>query len=338
MPVVLSGSTFGKCRVTERIVILDAQTLNPGDLSWAAFHDLGDVSSHDRTPPSLVVERSTDATAVITNKVPLDANSIQQLPQLRYIGVTATGFNIVDVEAATAHDVTVSNVPVYGTDSVAQHTIALMLELARGIRAHDAAVKQGKWTNGDDFCLPCGPIIELCGRTLGIVGLGRIGLSVARIGQAMGMRIIASGRTAEGPATVDGLAVKYVPIDHLFQQADVVSLHCPLTSETAEMVNAERLKQMKPTAFLINTSRGQLIDQPALADALGQNQIAAAALDVLETEPPAKDNSLLSAPRCLITPHVAWYAQEARSRLLAMSAANLKSFFNGAPQNVVNKK
>ena len=324
--------------MTERIVILDAETLNPGDLSWDAFHDLGEVTIHDRTSPSLVVERSTDVTAVITNKVPLNAESMQQLPRLQYIGVTATGFNIVDVHAATTHGVTVSNVPVYGTDSVAQHTIALILELARGIRAHDAAVKQGEWANGDDFCLPCGPIIELCGRTLGIVGLGRIGLAVARIGQAMGMRIIATGRTTEGPAIVDGVEVEYVPIDQLFQQADVVSLHCPLTNSTAEMVNADQLKRMKSTAFLVNTSRGQLIDQPALAEALHQNQIAAVALDVLETEPPAKDNPLLSAPRCLITPHVAWYAKEARARLLAMSAANLKAFFNGEPQNVVNDK
>ncbi|MCP4173035.1 MAG: D-2-hydroxyacid dehydrogenase [Fuerstiella sp.] len=322
--------------MTERIVILDAETLNPGDLRWNAFHDLGDVIIHDRTPTSLVVERSTDAVAVITNKVPLCANAMQQLPQLRYIGVTATGFNIVDVDAATAHSVTVSNVPVYGTDSVAQHTIALLLELARGIRAHDAAVKRGEWTRGDNFCLPCGPIVELRGRTLGIAGLGRIGLAVARIGQAMGMRILAASRSAEGQKIVDGVEVEYVPIDDLFQQSDVVSLHCPLTSATAGLVNADQLERMKPSAFLINTSRGQLIDQPALAAALRTNQIAAAALDVLETEPPAEDNPLLSAPRCLITPHVAWYAEEARARLLAMSAANLKAFFDGTPQNVVN--
>ncbi|MEO2014220.1 MAG: D-2-hydroxyacid dehydrogenase [Fuerstiella sp.] len=324
--------------MTERIVILDAQTLNPGDLSWQAFHDLGDVSIHDRTPASLAVSRSMEATAVITNKVTLDAKTIAQLPRLQYIGVTATGYNIVDVDAATAHNVTVTNVPVYGTDSVAQHTIALMLDLARGIRAHDAAVKQGEWTDDDDFCLPCGPIIELSGRTLGVVGLGRIGLAVARIGQAMGMRIMAAGRGADGRTTVDGVDVEYVPVDRLFQLSDVVSLHCPLTNETAEIVNADRLTLMKPTAFLINTSRGQLIDQPALAQALQDEQIAAAALDVLDVEPPARDNPLLSAPRCLITPHVAWYALEARSRLLAMSAANLKSFVSGDPQNVVNQR
>ncbi|HIE98520.1 MAG TPA: D-2-hydroxyacid dehydrogenase [Planctomycetes bacterium] len=324
--------------MTERIVILDAQTLNPGDLSWEAFQDLGDVSIHDRTPPSLVVSRSMEATAVITNKVTLDAKTIGQLPRLQYIGVTATGHNIIDVDAASAHDVTVANVPVYGTDSVAQHTIALMLDLARGIRAHDAAVKRGEWAEGDDFCLPCGPIIELSGRTLGIVGFGRIGLAVARIGQAMGMRIIAARRGADGHTTVGGVDVEYVPVDRLFQQSDVVSLHCPLTNETAEIVNADRLRLMKPTAFLINTSRGQLIDQPALAQALRDEQIAAAALDVLDVEPPASDNPLLSAPRCLITPHVAWYAQEARARLLAMSAENLKAFINGNPQNVVNRE
>ncbi|MDG1897481.1 MAG: D-2-hydroxyacid dehydrogenase [Fuerstiella sp.] len=324
--------------MTERIVILDAETLNPGDLSWESFHDLGEVTIHDRTPPPLVVERSNDATAVITNKVPLDANAMQQLPQLKYIGVTATGFNIVDVDAATAHDVTVSNVPVYGTDSVAQHTIALVLELARGIRAHDAAVRHGYWTAGNNFCLPCGPIIELSGRTLGIVGLGRIGLAVARIGQAMGMQIIASSRTSEGPETVNDVNVKYVTVNDLFRKSDVISLHCPLTTETAELVNAERLDLMKPSAFLINTSRGQLIDQMALAEALHQNRLAAAAVDVLETEPPARDNPLLNAPRCLITPHVAWYAKEARARLLAMSAANLSAFVDGDPQNVVNNK
>ncbi len=317
-------------------MILDAQTLNPGDLSWEAFSDLGNVNIHDRTPAALVVDRSTDATAVITNKVALDAKTIEQLPQLQYIGVTATGFNIVDVDAATTHNVTVTNVPVYGTDSVAQHTIALMLDLARGIRAHDAAVKRGEWADGDDFCLPCGPIVELCDRTLGIVGLGRIGLAVARVCQAMGMRILAAGRKTDGHSTVNGINVEYVPLDRLFQQSDVISLHCPLTNETAEIVNSDRLRLMKRTAFLINTSRGQLIDQAALAQALRDKQIAAAALDVLDVEPPAKDNPLLSAPRCLITPHVAWYAREARSRLLEMSAANLKAFVCGAPQNVVN--
>ncbi len=322
--------------MTVRIVVIDGQTLNPGDLSWDPLRELGEVTLYDRTEPRDVMERLSDAAAVFTNKVPFDAGRLAALPALRYIGVTATGYNIIDTAAAGARGVTVTNVPTYGTDTVAQHTIALMLELARNTAAHAQAVAQGGWNEASGWCLPVGPVVELSGKTLGMVGFGRIGLATARIAQAMGMRVIAftPSRTPIDPSS--GVSVSYAGLDTVFAEADVLSLHCPLTPETHHVVNAERLGTMKRSAFVVNTSRGALIDSHALAAALRAGAIAGAAVDVLEHEPPAMDEPLLAAPRCVITGHVAWYAREARQRLMDQAVENLRGYLAGRAVNVVS--
>jgi glycerate dehydrogenase len=322
--------------LSESIVVLDGYTLNPGDLSWDGFAALGHLTVHDRTPAGAILDRAAGASAVLTNKTPLTAETIAALPDLRYIGVLATGYNVVDIKAARAKQIPVCNVPTYGTDTVAQHATALMLEMARHTAEHARAVAEGRWSASEDWCFTVAPIVELSGRTLGIVGLGRIGLALARIAQAMGMRIIAHDAYQMNPQQLGGVAVAYTSLDTLFAEADVVSLHCPLTPDTDRLVNAARLQAMKRGAFIINTSRGPLIDNAALADALRRGVIAGAALDVLDVEPPPADNPLLTAPHCLITPHVAWYAREARQRLLDTAVDNLRAFFKGAPQNVVN--
>jgi len=322
--------------VSTRIVVIDGHTLNPGDLSWGGLAALGDLTVHDRTPPELAAERLADAAAVLTNKVPFDAARFASLPELRYIGVTATGYNIIDTAAAAAHGVTVTNVPTYGTDSVAQHTIALMLELARNTAAHARAVAEGRWTAGADWCLPAAPVAELAGKTLGLVGLGHIGLAVARVGAAMGMRIIAYTPSRKPIDPQEGVAIEYVGLDTLFAESDVVSLHCPLTPGSRHLVNAKRLETMKRSAFLINTSRGPLLDASAVAAALRKGRIAGVAVDVLDAEPPPADDPLLRAPRCVATGHVAWYAREARQRLMDQAVANLRAFQEGSPTNVVS--
>ena len=320
-----------------RIVVLDGYTLNPGDLDWAPFEALGDVTVYERTSEDQIVERAASAPCVLTNKTPLSAETIAQLPQLRYIGVLATGYNVVDVEAARQRDIPVTNIPTYGTDTVAQHAAALMLEMARHISIHNQAVHEGKWTACKDWCFALAPITELTGRTLGIVGLGRIGLTLARIAAAMGMNLIAFDQYRLTAEQLGGLKVDYkASADDVFREADVISLHCPLTDRTHHLVNAERLAMMKPTAVLINTSRGPLIDNAALASALRAGRIAGAALDVLDVEPPPADNPLIGLANCIITPHIAWYAQEARRRLMNIAAENLKAFLDGKPQNVVN--
>jgi glycerate dehydrogenase len=319
-----------------KIICLDGYTLNPGDLSWKPFENLGELVVHDRTPAEQIIERAAGAEAVLTNKTPLTAQTLAQLPQLRYIGVLATGYNVVDVEAAAERGIAVTNVPSYGTDSVAQHAAAMMLQAARGLCAHHEAVRAGQWSRTADFCFVVSPLVELTGRTLGIVGLGRIGLALAKISAAMGMRVVAHSLDWPPAAALGGLTIERVGMDELFRQADVVSLHCPLTQENHHLVNAGRLATMKPTAILINTSRGPLIDEQALADALCAGRIAAAAVDVLEVEPPTGDSPLFSAPNCLITPHVAWAAREARARLLQQAADNLAGFQQGRPVHVVN--
>lgn len=322
--------------MSARIVVIDGHTLNPGDLSWDDLAALADLAVHDRTPPDQVNDRLADADAVFTNKVPFDAARFAALPRLKYVGVTATGYNVIDTAAAREHGVTVTNVPNYGTQAVAQHTIALVLELANQTSAHARAVAQGGWSSGDDWCLPVAPTVELAGKTLGLVGLGRIGLAVARIGGALGMRIIAHTPTRRPIDPSEGVAVEYVDLDTLFAQADVVSLHCPLTPQSERMVNAARLASMKPSAFVVNTSRGPLIDPVALAAALRDGVIAGAAVDVLDTEPPPADDPLLSAPRCVVTGHVAWYAREARQRLMDQAVANYRAFRDGELINVVS--
>ena len=319
----------------DRIVVLDGYTLNPGDISWAGFEELGELTVHDRTEDAAILERAAGRRFVLTNKVPLSAETLAQLPDLAYIGVLATGYNVVDVEAATRRGIIVTNVPTYGTDSVAQHATALLLELARQPALHATAVRGGDWTNSVDWCFALTPITELSGKVLGIVGIGRIGRAFARIGAAMGMTIIAHDEFPPAPEALEGLAVELTDVDELFRRADVISLHCPLTAATERLVNAERLALMKPTALLLNTSRGPLVENQALAAALEAGRIGGAGLDVLDVEPPPADNPLLTAPNCIITPHIAWYAQASRQRLMDIAVENMRAFVRGEPLNTV---
>ena len=314
-----------------RIVVLDGFTLNPGDLTWDALHEFGECVIYDRTPPAQIVTRAADADVVFTNKCPLDAATLGRLPRLRYIGVLATGFNVVDVASAAARKIPVTNVPGYGTASVAQHVFALLLELTQRAGHHAQTVRDGRWAACADFCYWDFPLVELAGRTLGIVGYGAIGQAVAQIGRAFGMKVIASTRTARTAEEVEFLSV-----DEVFRRADVVTLHCPLTPETQGLVNAARLAEMKRDAFLINTGRGPLVVERDLAEALEAGRIAGAGLDVLSVEPPPADHPLLGARNCLVTPHIAWAARAARERLMAIAVGNVRAFLAGSPVNVVS--
>lgn len=316
-----------------RITVLDGYTLNPGDLSWSELEQLGEVVHHDRTDPEQIVEHAAGAEAVLVNKVELSAETISALPDLKYIGVTATGFNMVDLEAAAARGIPVCNVPTYGTRSVAQMVFAHLLELTQHVGHYDRLVREQKsWASSPDFCFWDLPVVELDGLIMGIVGLGRIGTAVAQLALAFGMSVIAydpfPGTTADEISLVD--------LDELFETSDVVSLHCPLTPENENLVDTQRLSTMKPTALLINTSRGPLIDSEALAMALNCGQIAGAGLDVLEVEPPPREHPLYSAKNCHITPHIAWATQAARTRVMQTTVENLAAFQQGQPQNVVN--
>ncbi len=313
-----------------KIVVLDGFTLNPGDLDWRGFEELGHLTVHDRTPAGDVIERARGAEILLTNKTPVNAAAIAQCPALRYIGVLATGWNIVDVAAADARGIVVSNVPRYGTASVAQHVFALLLELTQRAGHHAQTVRAGRWAACADFCYWDFPLVELAGRTLGIVGFGAIGAAVARIAQSFGMKTIASTRT---PRTADG--VEFVAMDEIFRRSDVVTLHCPLTPQTEGLVNAVRLALMKPGAFLINTSRGPLVVERDLAAALDAGRIAGAGLDVLCTEPPPRDHPLFAGKNCIITPHIAWATRGARERLMAEAVENVRAFLAGTSRNVV---
>ncbi|MCK5806258.1 MAG: D-2-hydroxyacid dehydrogenase [Lentisphaeria bacterium] len=314
------------------IVVLDGYALNPGDLSWSALEALGTVRVFDRTPSHLTVERALGAEIVLTNKTVLGRAEIQALPALRYIGVLATGYNVVDVECATECNVVVTNVPAYSTESVAQAVFALILEFSNQVALHTESVSQGEWTAALDFSYWKAPLTELSGKTLGIIGLGTIGRAVARIGRAFGMRVVAAVRTI--PSSLPE-GVEIVSPEEVFRQSDVLSLHCPLTEQTERMVNAERLSWMKPTAFLVNTSRGGVVDPQALADALNEGRIAGAGLDVMDREPPAADDPLLSARNLHITPHIAWATRESRTRLLETGIENVRAFLADSAQNVV---
>ncbi len=314
-----------------KIVVLDGYTLNPGDLSWEPLEALGECAIFDRSTEKQTIARAKDAHVIVTNKCPLDKDMLGQLPQLKFIAVTATGFNIVNSAVARELHIDVANVPTYGTRSVAQHAIALLLELTNHVGVHSSAVHAGDWVICADWCFARMPLTELDGLTLGIVGWGRIGQATAEIGRALGMKVIATTRSEKAADDVD-----FVEVDSLFKTADVISLHCPLTAGTEMMVNAERLALMKPSAFLLNTSRGGLIDETALARALNTDQIAGAALDVLSTEPPKADNPMLTAKHCIITPHNAWASKAARQRLLEITIANVRAFREGNPKNVVN--
>lgn len=315
-----------------RIVVLDGYPLNPGDLTWEELRSLGSCEIYDRTAPTEIPHRAGGAEILLTNKVALNRATIERLEKLRYIGVLATGTNVVDLEAARKRDIPVTNVPAYSTESVAQTTFALLLELTQQVGHHSQTVRQGRWSQNPDFCYWDRPLIELAGLTFGVIGLGRIGGAVAGLARAFGMSVIAfSPRQKLAPEFV-----RPVDLDTVFCESDVVSLHCPLTPETRGLINAARLSRMKPTAFLLNCSRGPLIDEPALAEALNAGRIAGAGLDVLSLEPPPPDHPLLQARNCLITPHYAWATRGARVRLMRAAVENVRGFLNGRPLNVVN--
>ena len=315
-----------------KIVILDGYTLNPGDLSWEEIRELGDCTIYDRTPDDQVVQKANDAEILLTNKTPVNRQTIVQLKNLKYIGVMATGYNIVDIEAAAEHNIVVTNVPTYGTRSVAQMTLALILELTQGVGLHSLAVLQGEWVRSKDWSFWKRPLIELEGLTAGIIGMGRIGKVTANLLQAFGMEVIACD-----PSIVDGIpdGVVIHDLKTVLKNSDFLCLHCPLTTETDQFINKHSLQQMKKKSFLINTSRGQLINEQDLADALNNELIAGAALDVLSTEPPHPDNPLLKAKNCIITPHIAWATKAARKRLMHVFVQNVRSFINGSCINQV---
>lgn len=316
-----------------KIVVLDGHTLNPGDLSWEAFEALGEVVVYDRSTPEEVEERAKGCDVLITNKAIVSAETIRNTDSLKYIGVTATGVNIVDVDAASERGIPVTNVSGYGPDSVAQMVFAHILNFTNRLAEQVDDVRDGGWIRSEDFCYWLHPLTELRGLTIGIVGLGEIGGTVARIAHGFRMKVIAYTRdpNRESPDHVE-----WVDLDELFVGSDFVTLHCPLTPETEGMVDERRLRLMKPSAYLLNTGRGQLVDERALADALNEDEIAGAGLDVLSSEPPSPDNPLLSAKNCSITPHIAWATKAARERLMQMSADNLKAFVQGEAINTVN--
>lgn len=319
-----------------KIVALDGFTLNPGDLSWDEWRQYGELIVYDRTAPTAtaIVEHSKDAAALITNKVPLTAETLTQLPALRYIGVTATGYNIIDTAAAKQQGILVTNVPSYGTASVVQMTFALLLELTLRVQRHSDAVMEGKWSSSPDFCFWDYPLVELAGKTIGIIGMGHIGGMVADVATAFGMSVLGNSRTRTDQSHRRNFSWAEIP--QLLERSDVVSIHCPLFPETRGLINAANLARMKPTAFLLNTSRGPIVVEEDLADALNNHRIAGAGIDVLSTEPPPAGNPLFNAKNCLITPHISWATKEARTRLMKGSLANLAAWQSGAPTNVVN--
>ncbi len=310
-----------------KIVVLDGYTENPGDLSWGPLQELGELTVYDRTPPEAVLERIGDAEAIYTNKTVLSRELIQAMPAVRFIGVLATGYNVVDVQAARERGIVVCNIPTYGTDAVAQYVFALLLELCHHVAHHAQAVQQGRWTACPDFCFWDYPLIELSGKTMGIVGYGRIGRRTAQIARAFGMQVLAYDAFVQ--------AEECVPLDELLGRSDVVSLHCPLFPETKHIIRGETIAKMKDGAILINTSRGPLVDEAALREALTSGKLYGAAVDVVSTEPVQPDNPLLGLENCLITPHIAWAPRESRQRLMDIAVENLRCFLRGAPQNVV---
>lgn len=316
-----------------KLVILDGYCLNPGDLTWDSLRALAELEVHDRTPAPEVVARMGTAEMAMTNKTPMPADVLKQLPQLKYIGVLATGYNIVDVKTARELGITVTNIPTYGTASVAQFAFALLLELCHRVGMHSDAVRAGEWTRSADWCFWKSPLVELAGKTMGVVGFGRIGRQTARIADAMGMRVLAHDAVQKDAPDYEGF--RWAELDDLLAESDVVSLHCPLFPETQGLMNAERLRRMKPSAFLLNTSRGPLVVDQDLADALNAGVIAGAGLDVLSVEPPPS-NPLFQARNCIITPHIAWATKEARARLMQVAVDNAQAFLKGEPRNVVS--
>jgi glycerate dehydrogenase len=315
------------------IVVLDGYALNPGDLSWEPFNRFGTLTVYDRTPVSEILSRAANADVLLTNKTPLSKSTIDALPSLKYIGVLATGYNIIDVAAAKEKNIVVTNVPGYGTDSVAQLTFGLLLELCHQAGHHNSEVHKGRWSKNADWCFWDTPQVELAGKKFGIIGYGTIGKKVGTIAHAFGMEVLAVSRTERKNAPGDNF--KWCSLDDLIQQSDVISIHSPLTRETEGLINIDRLRQMKRNAFLLNTSRGPVIKDADLAFALNENLIAGAAIDVLSVEPPVAGNPLLGAKNIIITPHIAWATTEARQRLMTGVLENLQAFVEGRVQNNV---
>ena len=316
-----------------RIVILDGFSVNPGDLSWDELNQLGDVIVYDRTSEDEVIDRCKGADIILTNKVVLDATTLNMLPRLQYIGVLATGYNVVDLEVASRQNIVVTNIPAYSTESVAQMVFAHILNIVSRVEHYARENRKGRWTNSSDFCYLDHNLTELYGKRMGIIGLGNTGMATARIAQAFGLNVMAYTSKDE-----DDLpnGIRKVTLEQLYSESDIISLHCPLTDSTYHMINKETLATMKPTAILINTGRGPLVDDSAVATALHKGIIAAYGADVITTEPPKEDNPLLSAPYCYLTPHIAWATKEARTRLLNTCIRNIKAFLDGEPINQVN--
>lgn len=318
-----------------KIVVLDGYTENPGDLSWEGFEAIGETVVYDRTPADKILERIKDAEVVYTNKTPITKETIAACPNLKFIGVLATGYNVIDVAAAKEAGIPVSNIPTYGTDAVSQFAIALLLELCHHIGEHSDCVKKGDWTNNADWCFWNHPLVELAGKTMGIIGFGRIGQGTGRIAQALGMKVLAFDEYQNKDLETD--TCKYASLDELLAASDVISLHCPLFPSTEGIINKENIAKMKDGVMIINDSRGPLIVEEDLKDALNSGKVGGAAVDVVSTEPIKMDNPLLSAKNCIITPHIAWAPKESRQRLMDIAVDNLKAYAQGKPQNVVNK-
>lgn len=317
-----------------KIVNLDGYTTNPGDLSWEGIEKLGDYTVYDRTAPDEIIERANGADILIVNKTIIDRDILDALsPELRYIGLQSTGYNVVDCEYARQLGITVCNIPAYSTNAVAQLVFAFILQITNEVALHSDAVINGEWCKCPDFCFWKKPLTELDGKTIGILGFGSIGRKVAEIALAFGMKVLAYNPR---PKEKDGLNVHFADIDELLSDSDIVTCHCPLTKETEGLINKENISKMKKSAILINTSRGPVVDEQALADALNNGRLQAAGLDVLKVEPARRDNPLLTAKNCYITPHIAWAAKETRARLLRILEDNIVAYLNGTPQNVVN--
>jgi glycerate dehydrogenase len=319
-----------------KIVVLDGYTLNPGDLSWNAMNDMGDLTVFDRTEKNLpaTLVAIGDAEIVITNKTPITREIMEKTPWLKYIGVLATGYNVVDIIAAREMGITVTNIPDYGTASVAQFTFGMLLEMCHHVGAHNDAVKSGQWAGNSDFCFWNNPLIELAGKTMGIIGFGRIGQTTAKIAQAFGMKVLAYDHTWN--KMFENESCRFASMEELLTSSDVISLHCPLNNETEGIINKETLSKMKSGVMIINTARGPLINEVDLSHALNTGKVAGAALDVVSVEPIDENNPLLKAKNCLITPHIAWAPREARERLMRIAVENVSSFLKGSPRNVVN--
>ncbi len=316
-----------------KIVILDAYTVDQGELSWDGLTELAEVETYERTAPEEVIERCKGAEMVLTNKAVLDASVLNMLPRLQYIGVLATGYNVVDLEVASRQNIVVTNIPAYSTESVAQMVFCHLLNIVSHVDYYAIENRSGRWSNSPDFCYLDHDLIELNGKKMGIVGLGNTGMATARIATAFGLQVMAYTSKDEDDLPY---GIKKVDLDTLFEQCDIISLHCPLSDDTFHLVNADRLAMMKPSAILINTGRGPLVDDAAVAEALNSNQLAAYGSDVITTEPPASDNPLLSAKNCYLTPHIAWATREARQRLINICTENVRAYLDGEPVNQVN--